>query len=60
MVLRVTATGRSGVVSDRAAAHNSAKGVTSSGACWAIDVKVERSSSHTLREGSITHFLGEP
>jgi hypothetical protein len=34
------------------------KGVTSPGACWAVDVKVEKSNSDQLRKGSITHFWG--
>jgi hypothetical protein len=58
MQLRVTAEGRCGEPSDRAATDKSVKGITAPGPCWAVDVKVERSNSVRLREGSITHYWG--
>jgi hypothetical protein len=41
-----------------AATDKSVKGITTPGPCWAVDVKVERSNSVRLREGSITHYWG--
>jgi hypothetical protein len=56
MPLRVTAQGRCGAISDRAATDKSVHGITEAGDCWAVDVKVEGSNSVQLREGSITHY----
>ena len=56
MQLRVRATGRCGIVSDRAANHNSVYGITSPGLYWAVDAKVERSNHHQLREGAIVRY----
>lgn len=56
MELRVRAVGRSGITSDRAAAHNSVHGISEPGTYWAVDVKVENSDSTALREGSMARY----
>ena len=56
MQLRVTARGRCGEDSDRAATHGSVHGITAPGEFWAVDAKVERSNSDRLRDGSIARF----
>ena len=56
MELRVTATGRCGIVSDRSAKDKSANGIDIPGPCWAVDAKVEGSTSRQLREGAIVRY----
>jgi hypothetical protein len=56
MELRVRAKGRCGVDSDRASTDKSVYGITKPGPCWAVDARVENSSSQQLREGSIARY----
>lgn len=58
MELRVTAEGRSGRTSDRAASDKSVLGITEPGQYWAVDAKVENANSDQLRKGAIARFWG--
>ena len=54
--LRVTARGRCGEDSDRAAKDSSVRGITEEGQYWAVDAKVRGSNDDRLRLGSIARF----
>lgn len=56
-ILRVSARGRCGDISDRAVDHSSVHGVSAPGVCWAVDAKVERGEKG-LADGSIVRFWG--
>ena len=58
MELRVRATGRCGVTSDRAVTDKSVDGITGPGPCWAVDAKVEKSNNRQLSDGSIVRYSG--
>lgn len=54
--LLVTARGRCGEDSDRAAKHSSVHGITEKGQYWAVDAKVRGSNDDRLRLGAIARF----
>ncbi|BCZ21365.1 hypothetical protein MYSE111917_25400 [Mycobacterium senriense] len=54
--LRVTARGRCGTDSYRAAKHSSVHAITETGQYWAVDAKVRRSNDDRPRMGSIVRF----